>query len=134
MDGLKWLFDWYQLKDAAVYNNPETPVEVLRKHIDDRAELLSKHFGYSAPPADEEMLNMGGYMFLQMEQPEKARLFFETQIKYYPWSVNSWDSMADYYISQNDNNHAVEYLQKAYELSGDDSFKKKIQSLEKDKK
>ncbi len=131
MDGMKWLFDWYQLKDAAVYNNPETPVEVLQKHINERAELLSKHFGYAAPPADEEMLNMGGYMFLQMEQPEKAKLFFETQVKYYPWSVNAWDSMADYCISQNDVKQARECLQKAYELSGDNSFKKKLDGLKK---
>lgn len=131
LDGMKWLFDWYQLKDAAVYNNPETPVEVLKKHIDERAKVLSEHFGYPAPPADEEMLNMGGYMFLQMGQPEKGKLFFETQVKYYPWSINAWDSMADYYIAQKDTKHAIEHLQKAYEISGNGSFKKKMDELKK---
>ena len=131
LDGMKWLFDWYRLKDAAVYNDPETPVKVLKKHLNKRAEMLSEHFGYPAPPADEEMLNMGGYMFLQMEQPEKAKLFFETQVKYYPWSVNAWDSMADFCISQNDTIHAIENLKKAYELSGNDSFKRKMDELKK---
>lgn len=132
MDGMKWLFDWYQLKDAAVYNNPETSVDVLKKHINDRAELLSKHFGYPVPPADEELLNMGGYMYLQMEQPAKAKLFFETQVKYYPWSPNAWDAMADYYISQDDSENAIGSLQKAYELTGDSAFLKKIENIEKD--
>lgn len=131
MDGMKWLFDWYQLKDAAVYNNPETPVAVLENHLKQREEVFTKHFGYIAPPADEEMLNMGGYMYLHMKQPDKAKLFFETQLKYYPWSVNTWDSMADYYISQNDTEHAIENLQKAYELSGDKSYLEKIESLKK---
>ncbi|QGY42621.1 prolyl oligopeptidase family serine peptidase [Maribellus comscasis] len=131
LEGMRWLFDWYQLKDANVYNNPETLPEVLEKHITERAEVLSKHFGYPVPPADEEMLNMGGYMFLQTGQPEKAKLFFGLQVKYYPWSVNAFDSMADFYISQNDSKRAEESLRKAYELSGDIAFKKKIEQLKK---
>ncbi len=131
IDGLKWVFDWYQLKDAVVYNNLETSVEELKTHIDKRAQVLSEHFGYPVSPADEEMLNMGGYMFLQMEQPDKAKLFFETQVKYYPWSASAWDSMGDYYISQNDAEHAIGNLQKAYELSGDELYKRKIENLKK---
>lgn len=131
LDGMKWLFEWYQLKDAAVYNNPGTPVEVLKKHLDERAEILSTHFGYPAPPADEEMLNMVGYMYMEMEQTDKAKLFFETQTKYYPWSVNAWDSMADFYISQSDNENAIQNLKKAFDLSGDISYKNKMDELKK---
>lgn len=131
IDGMKWLFDWYQLKDAAVYNNPETSVELLEKHINDRAKVLSNHFGYAVPPADEEMLNMGGYMFLQMGQANKAKLFFETQVKYYPWSVNAFDSLADFYISQNNNEKAIQNLKKAYELSSDETYQNKIDELKK---
>ncbi len=131
LDGLKVMFDWYRLKDAAVYNNPETPVDVLKTHIDKRAQVLSDHFGYPVPPADEEMLNMAGYMFLQMGQTGKARLFFETQTTYYSRSADAWNSMADFFISRNDTVQAIIHLQKAYELSGDESFKKKAENLKK---
>ena len=131
LDGMKWLFEWYQLKDAAAYNNPETTAKELENLLNEREKTLSEHFGYAAPVADEELLNMGGYMYMQMGQNDKAKLFFEAQVKYYPWSANAYDAMADFYISQNDKKQAIENLQKAYELSGDDSYKSKMEELKK---
>jgi tetratricopeptide (TPR) repeat protein len=79
----------------------------------------------------DEMLNGYGYMNMQMGQPKKAFLFFEMNIKYNPTSANAYDSMAEYYESQNDKENALKYLNKAYELSGDDYYKERIEALNK---
>ena len=79
----------------------------------------------------DEMLNGYGYMNLQMGQPEKALLFFEMNIKYNPTSANAYDSMAEYYESQNDKENALKHLNKAYEISGDLYYKKRIDELNK---
>ncbi|WP_298285069.1 hypothetical protein [uncultured Lutibacter sp.] len=60
---------------------------------------------------------------------QKAKMFFELGIKYYPKSPNVYNSMADYYISQKDNKKALEYATKAYEISSNDYFTKRIKTL-----
>ncbi|MFD0761644.1 hypothetical protein ACFQZW_06080 [Lutibacter aestuarii] len=60
---------------------------------------------------------------------QKAKMFFELGIKYYPKSPNVYNSMADYYISQKDNKKALEYATKAYEISSNDYFAKRIKTL-----
>jgi len=70
-------------------------------------------------------------MNMQMGQPKKALMFFEMNIKYNPKEATSYESMADYYQSQNDKENALKYLNKAYEISGDDYYKERIEALNK---
>jgi len=128
-DGLISLFEWYQFKTPQQYNNPETSVADLSVLLDNQEAIYNKNFGYKTPPMVEELLNGYGYMNLQMEQPEKAFLFFTMAIKYYPERANSYDAMADYYTAQNNTNKAIEYVEKAYKLSGSDYYKKKLATL-----
>jgi tetratricopeptide (TPR) repeat protein len=79
-----------------------------------------------------EMLNGYGYMNMQMGQPEKAFMFFEMNIKQNPNNANAYDSMAEYYESQNDKENALKYLKKAFELSGNDYHKERIEALNKE--
>lgn len=65
-------------------------------------------------------------MNLDMQQPEKSKMYFEFAVEYYPESANSYDSLADYYASQNDFKNALLNVTKAYELSGDDYHKKRM--------
>jgi tetratricopeptide (TPR) repeat protein len=129
MDGLISLFNWYQWENIDKFNNPDTPKEELLGIIKYREKKLKDHFGYAVPPYPEEILNMLGYMNLDMEQLEKAKMYFELAIEYYPESVNAFDSMADYYESQGDLANAVKYVNKAFELSGSDYYKKRIEGL-----
>jgi hypothetical protein len=76
---------------------------------------------------------MSGYMNMDMGQPEKAKMYFEKAIQYYPKSANAFDSMADYYESQNNIKKALQFVTKAYELSGNDSYKKRINELKEKK-
>jgi predicted alpha/beta superfamily hydrolase len=129
MDGLISLFEWYQWENTDKFNSPDTPKDELLSIIKYREKKLKDHFGYSEPPYPEEILNMSGYMNMDMEQPEKAKIYFELAIEYYPESANAYDSMADYYEAQGDFTNAIKYVNKAFELSGSDYFKQRIDGL-----
>jgi tetratricopeptide (TPR) repeat protein len=128
-DGLIFLFKWYQFKSPQKYNNPESTVEELVKLLEKQEEIYSTHFGYPFPPMIEELFSGYGYMNLQMGQPEKAFMFFKTNIDYYPNRASAYNSMADYYEAQGDFTNAIKQVKKAFEISGDDLYKKRIEEL-----
>jgi predicted alpha/beta superfamily hydrolase len=130
-DGLIFLFKWYQFKSPQKYNNPDTPVEELTELLTKQEEIYSKNFGRPTPPMIEELLNGYGYMFMDMEQYEKVFMFFKMNIDYYPKSANAYDSMADYYERNNDMGNALKYVSKAYEISHNEVYKKRMEKLKK---
>ena len=67
---------------------------------------------------------------MDMEQFEKAKMYFELATEYYPESANSFDSMADYYEAQGDFINAIKYVKKAFELSGSDNYKQRMEGLQ----
>ncbi|MFB6343907.1 alpha/beta hydrolase-fold protein [Saccharicrinis sp. FJH62] len=129
MDGLISLFGWYQMENTDKINSFDTPKEELFRIIKHREKKLKEHFGYPEPPYPEELLNMSGYMNMDMQQPEKAKMYFELATEYYPESANAYDSMADYYEAQGDFDNAIKYAAKAFNLSGNDFYKKRIERL-----
>jgi tetratricopeptide (TPR) repeat protein len=129
MDGLISLFDWYQMENTYKINSFETPKEELFSIVKYREKKLKNHFGYQVAPYPEDLLTMLGYMNLEMQQPEKAKMYFEFAIEYFPESANAYDSMADYYLAQKDNVNALKFVKKAYDLSGSDYHKKRIEGL-----
>lgn len=131
MDGLISLFEWYQMENTDKINSFDTPKEELLSIIKYREQKLKEHFEYSEPPYPEELLNMSGYMNMDMQQPAKAKMYFELAIEYYPESANAYDSMADYYEAQGDFTNAIKYVTKAFELNGNDFYKKRIEELKR---
>lgn len=128
-DGLISVFKWYQFKHPQKYNNPNTTVEEIVSLLKNQADIYTSHFGYPTPPMIEEMLSGYGYMNMQMGQPEKAYLFFKMNIDYYPNSANAYDSMADYYEFEEDNDNAIKHATKAFELSRTDYHKNKLKQF-----
>ncbi len=128
-DGLVFLFDWFQFKHPQKYNNPETTVEELIELLRIQGEIYTKHFGYPMAPMIEEMLNAYGYMNLQMGFSDKAELFFKMNVEYYPNSANGYDSLAEYYESQNDYTNALKNVTKAYEINNSNYFKERITKI-----
>ena len=129
MDGLISLFEWFQMENTAKFNSPDTPKDELYRIVKYRENKLQSHFSYKVPPYPEDLLNVLGLMSLDMQQTEKARMFFEFAIEYYPRSVNACDSMADYLEGQKEYANAVKFAEKAYELSGSDYHKKRLEEL-----
>ena len=56
-------------------------------------------------------------MSMDMEQPKKAKMYFESCIKYYPKSANALDSFAEFHEGQGDYETALNLITKAYEIS-----------------
>lgn len=131
MDGLISVFEWYQMENTYKINNFETSKEELTEIVKHREKKLKIHFGYAVPPYPEELLNMSGYMNMDMEQMEKAKMYFDFCIEFYPNSANSYDSMADYYERNGDNDKALNFVIKAYKISNDNYFKERIEALKK---
>jgi len=131
MDGLISVFEWYQMENVDKYNMPTTTADEINKIVRYRQHKLETHFGYAVPPFPEFLINMQGYMSMDMDQMERAKMYFELTIEYYPNSPNSYDSMADYYERNGDNENALKFVAKAYEISGDDSYKDRIEALKK---
>ncbi len=128
-DGLIYLFEWFQMENTDRFNSFDTPKEELHDLIKYRETKLREHFGYFEPPYPEDILNMLGYMNMEMQQPEKAKMYFEFAIEYYPESANAYDSMADYYESTGDLPSAIKYVSKAAELSDSNAYREKIEKL-----
>jgi len=128
-DGMRFLFSWYKMSGALVdvIKHPKTTEEELTKAFNSRFDMLSKHLGYQVYP-EEEMLNNLGYMFMS-NSPEKSLGFLKMAIKHYPKNANGYDSLSDYYESQNDIQNAILYGEKALEISGSTYHKNKLEKL-----
>lgn len=129
MDGLISNFKWFQMENTNKFNSPETSKDELSDIINYRAKKLEDYFTYPVPPYPEDLLNVLGYMSLDMEQLEKSKMFFEFAIQFYPNSSNAYSSMADYYERNNDYDNALKQMITAYELNNDDAYKQRIQIL-----
>lgn len=129
MDGLIAVFEWFQMENTDKFNSPDTPKDELYNIVRYRENKLKNHFSYKVPPYPEDLLNILGLMSLDMQQTEKARMFLEFAIEYYPQSVSAYDSMTDYFERQKDYVSAAKFATKAYELSGSDYHKKRIEGL-----
>jgi len=130
-DGLVFLFKWYQFKSPQKYNNPETSVERLREMLKNQERVYSNNFGTPTPPMIEELLNGYGYMNLQMGQSEKAFMFFNLAIKYYPNSASGYDGLIDFYLEKKDKVNALKNANKAFEISNNEYYGNRIQSIKK---
>ncbi len=130
MDGLIFLFDWYPIERTDKFNSPDTPTEELVQLIRNREKKLKDHFDYFVPPFDEELLSMLGYMNLEWGETEKSLSFFQLCAEYFPTSANTYDSLADFYESQEDYVNALKYVQKAFAISGDSQHKERIDKFE----
>ncbi len=131
MDGLISVFQWYQMENTDKINSFDTSKEELLKIINHRVKKLEDYFGYSVQPYPEDLFNALGYMSLDMEQSAKAKMYFELGIKYYPKSANTYDSMADYYERNDDYTNAIKFVTKAFEISGEDYYKDRLEALSK---
>jgi tetratricopeptide (TPR) repeat protein len=134
LDGLVYFFEWYQMENTDKFNSFDTPKDELYEIIRYRANKLKSHFEYQVPPYPEDLFNMLGYMNMEMQQLEKAKMYFELCIEYYPESTNAYDSMAEYYASQNDFENAIKNIEKALEVNENEYFKNKIEEYKKNEK
>ena len=130
-DGMNYLYSWYRINGefVDVLRNPEASVEAVLKAFDKHYSTLSKRLGYKVYP-EEDLLNNLGYMFMNND-PKKSLTVLTMLIKTYPKNANGYDSLSDYYISQGDTKNAIKYVKIAYEISGSNYHKNKLEGLQK---
>jgi tetratricopeptide (TPR) repeat protein len=64
-----------------------------------------------------------------MGKSDKAKMYFDLAIKYYPESANVYDSMADFFERNNDFVSALKFATQAYEIQESEYFKQRIQKI-----
>ncbi|HKK76307.1 MAG TPA: alpha/beta hydrolase-fold protein [Saprospiraceae bacterium] len=134
MNGLISLFGWYQMENTDQINSFDTPQEDLLRIVKHRENKLKDHFGYPVPPYPEELLNMSGYMNMEMQNLAKAKMYFELATEYYPKSANAHDAMADYYQAEGRPTEAIKHLNIAYSLSSNPYYKERAEAIKSQKK
>jgi len=130
-DGMRFLFSWYKMSGSFVdiIQDPNASADEITKGFTTRFTMLSTHLGYQVYP-EEELLNNLGSMFME-NAPEKSLAFLKMAITYYPNNANGYDSMADYYDSQNELQKAILYCERALAISGSEYHKSKLDELKK---
>ncbi|WP_426430515.1 alpha/beta hydrolase-fold protein [Winogradskyella sp. HB-48] len=105
-------------------------IEQLTQHFEELSERLSWDF---RPP--EYLVNQLGYHMLQSSNPKdhsKALEFFMLNVKNYPKSYNSYDSLGEAYDSLGDSKKAIENYKKSLELNpANEHARNKIKELKK---
>ena len=65
----------------------------------------------------ELKINIAGYQLLSENQIDKAIKVFTLNTELYPKSFNTWDSLAEAYMSKGDKETAIKYYKKSLELN-----------------
>jgi tetratricopeptide (TPR) repeat protein len=81
------------------------------------------------PPYPEELLNVLGYMQMDMGDLEKSELYFKSAIRFYPQSANAHDSMADYYEAVGSQEDALREVMRAQDLAPSEYYQNRINKL-----
>ncbi len=125
-DALRFIFDYYNpsltMKD---FLNPESSVA---KSLEDHYKEVSLRLGYEVLP-EEGFVNMMGYQFLSLDHLKKAEDLFLLNIKLYPDSANTYDSLGDYYMAAGENEKAIASFKKALSLGNSEQTKQKLEAL-----
>lgn len=128
-DALRWLFDYYKLKNASSYFEKEFDgVRHLQKHF----EAVSRKIGYPISPPGEISDNYG-YSHLKDKHFAKAEDYFSFNLKLYPNSANTHDSMGDYFVAINDKAKAIDAFEKSMSLNKLPETEKKLTQLRESK-
>jgi tetratricopeptide (TPR) repeat protein len=129
-DGLHFLFSFYNFppgfQESLIDKNAKIDLEAA---FNDHYADISKHMGYKMLPP-EDMVNQMGYYLLQINLPERAYAAFNLNIKNYPNSSNTYDSMGDYYDHQKNKAKAIEYYTKALKMKENPDTRKKLEKLQ----
>ncbi|PUZ25670.1 esterase [Chitinophaga parva] len=131
-DGLRFIFrdnPWPHQLPVPLFQDTTLSNDALRTMLTTHFTKLAAHRGYPVKPS-EPLINQMAYTCLQMGMPERAKMFFQLNIDYYPESFNVYDGMGDYYMAVQDKAHAKAYWKKALSLKFTDEINKKLQAAQ----
>jgi tetratricopeptide (TPR) repeat protein len=109
------------------FANLKTKADLLEKKGDAKgaAELHAK----ALQVAKEADLNTYGYQLLGQKKIDEAIAVFQKNVKDYPKSWNTHDSLGEAYLAKGDKKLAAEYYDKALAMATDETQKKRISGI-----
>lgn len=128
-DALRFFFETYHLNiEIEEFLDPESPIlDKIKNHY----KKLSKEFGRELKP-DEKYIDELGWLFMsRVIQYERAEQFFKYNIKNYPESSNTYNSLGDLYLETGDQEKAIESYEKSVSLNENSPSKDKLKELKK---
>ena len=129
-DALKFLFSYYQFRTSIFELNPAMNIDSA---VDAHFRKISQNLGYTVLPS-RNLVNNLGYTCMEQQKWDKAKAFFEMNIKNYPKDANAYDSMGDYYQATGDIEKAIENYTKAMTLWNDPGTRQKLEYLKQKSK
>lgn len=103
-------------------SDPDSLKRVIVQHF----QALSKERGYPVRPS-EQTFNEFAYRHLQGKNFDKAKMFFQLNIDYFPESFNVYDGMGDYYMELQNTAQAITYWKKACSIRATSEIKEKLE-------
>lgn len=127
-DGLRFIFDYYQL-DATEKDFIDT-TPALASKLKIHYDHVSEKMGYknSAP---ETLINYLAYEALKNKNYSKAKALFELNIDWYVTSGNVYDAYADYFLARRDTVNAIANYKKALNIEANAVTQSKLDALSK---
>jgi uncharacterized protein len=123
-DALRFIFHENRFPTYLYFDNSRP--DSLKRLIVQHYQLLSKERGYPVRPP-EQVFNEFAYRHLQGKNFEKAKMFFQLNIDYFPESFNVYDGMGDYYKERNDLPQAITWWKKAMSVRYRPEIREKLE-------
>ncbi len=120
-DGLLYLFEGWKVPDSILVSG-----DVAR--IDGHVKAIAQKFaGLDQPALPENRLNALGYRFINEKSYDKAVEVLSYNVRLYPNSPNTYDSLAEAYLNKGDRENAIKYYKLAVERNpGNTDFEKRL--------
>ncbi len=122
---LKWADNSIAINEN--FNNLRVKAALLDKRGDSAGATALRT--KSLTLANEGDLNLLGYQLLGAGKTDEAIEVFRKNVKDYPASWNTYDSLAEAYLAKGDKKLALANYQKAFDMAKDETQKKRIQGV-----
>jgi len=108
-DGLLYLFDGWKIPDSIMISGD---IALIEEHV---KQIAKKFEGLDQPAFPENRLNALGYRFINEGSYDKAVDILAYNIRLYPDSPNTYDSLGEAYLTKGDRENAIKYYKLAVE-------------------
>lgn len=127
-DALRFIFDYYYFDMSKDSGNKEAD---FYPAIEAHFKIVSEKMGSLVPP-NRALVNGLGYRALRNNQFDRAKQFFELNLKNYPKDANSYDSLGDYYFATGNKDKAKAMFAKALQVEELPEARTKLEAMKKE--
>lgn len=125
-DGLRFIFNYYQLK--ATEKDFADSTALLAQKLKTHYDIVSKEMGYKVSPP-MSLINYFGYDALNKMHYQKALALFLLNKDNYPNSSAAYNACGDYYLAQKDTINALSNYKTSLQIKSDVYVEQKLSSL-----